>query len=283
MKVILITGSSSGFGLEMVHDLTEQGHHVIASLRSAEERKAIFDSVTDKSKLTILNLDVCSKEDIKHAAEHIKQAHNGELDVLINNAGYGLYGALEYVSEEQIRHQMEVNFFGAALLTQEVLPALRKAKGRVINISSVMGRFSLPLGSIYSASKFALEGLSEGLYYELKPFGVQVCAVQPGAHRTGFVKAMIWGDKSNDEASAYIGQTKGLLKNVEQMTDRPAATGSENVSKIVTKLINKRKMPRRVLAGKDAVATGLAQKFLPESLYHELLHRSYEKVFGSEI
>jgi NAD(P)-dependent dehydrogenase (short-subunit alcohol dehydrogenase family) len=283
MKVILITGSSSGFGLEMVHDLTEQGHHVIATLRRAEERKAIFDSVKDKSKLTILSLDVCSKEDIKHATEHIKQAHNGELDVLINNAGYGLYGALEDVSEDQIRQQMEVNFFGAALLTQELLPALRKVKGKIINISSVMGRFSLPLGSIYSASKFALEGLSEGLYYELKPFGVQVCAVQPGAHRTGFVKAMMWGDKSNDDASAYINQTKALIKNVEQMTDSPLATGSENVSNIVTKLIKKRKMPRRVLAGKDAVATGFAQKFLPEALYHELLHRSYEKVFGSKI
>ncbi len=283
MKTILITGSSSGFGLEMVHDFTELGYHVIASLRSAEERKAIFDSVNDKSKLTILNLDVSSKDDIRHAAEHINQAHNGELDVLINNAGYGLYGALEDVSEEQIRHQMEVNFFGAALLTQALLPALRKTKGKVINISSVMGRFSLPLGSVYSASKFALEGLSEGLYYELKPFGVQVCAVQPGAHRTGFVKAMIWGDKSQEESSPYINQTKGLLRNVEEMTNKPKATGSNNVSKIVVGLVRKKKMPRRVLAGKDAVATGIAQKFLPEALYHEILHRSYEKVFGSEV
>jgi short-subunit dehydrogenase len=283
MKKILITGSSSGFGLEMVHDLTSQGHHVIATLRGSDERMEIFDSVKDKSKLTILTLDVCSHDDIKAAAAYVKDNHDDCLDVLINNAGYGLYGALEDISEEQLRHQMEVNFFGPTLLTQELLPALRKTKGKVINISSVMGRFSLPLGSVYSASKFALEGLSEGLYYELKPFGVQVCAVQPGAHRTGFVKAMIWGDKSNDESSPYIGQTKGLLKNVELMTSSPSATGSENVSKIVTKLINKKKMPRRVLAGKDAVATGIAQKFLPEALYHELLHRSYEKVFGSEI
>ena len=283
MKTILITGSSSGFGLEMVQDLIGQGHFVIATLRGAEERASIFDSIKDKSKLKILTLDVCSKEDIKAASDYVNTSHSGSLDVLINNAGYGLYGALEDISEEQVRHQMEVNFFGPTLLTQELLPALRKTKGRVINISSVMGRFSLPLGSVYSASKFALEGLTEGLYYELKPFGVQVCAVQPGAHRTGFVKAMIWGDKSNNQDSPYINQTNGLLKNVEQMTSKSVATGSENVSKIVTKLINKRRMPRRVLAGKDAVATGIAQKFLPEALYHEILHRSYEKVFGSEI
>lgn len=283
MKTILITGSSSGFGLEMVQDLINEGHFVIATLRDSENRLEIFEKITDKSKLKILTLDVCSKEDIGSAVSYVNTEHDGKLDVLINNAGYGLYGALEDVSEEQVRHQMEVNFFGPALLTQELLPSLRKTKGKVINISSVMGRFSLPLGSVYSASKFALEGLSEGLYYELKPFGVQVCAVQPGAHRTGFVKAMIWGDKSNNDDSPYINQTKGLLRNVEEMTSRPAATGSENVSKIVSKLIRKRRMPRRVLAGKDAVATGIAQKFLPEALYHEILHRSYEKVFGSEI
>lgn len=282
MKTILITGCSSGFGLEMVHDLIEEGHHVIATMRSAEERKAVFENVKDKTKLTVLNLDVCEASDIQHAAEHVDSVHDGKLDVLINNAGYGLYGALEDVNEEQMRHQMEVNFFGAALLTRALLPALRKSKGKVINISSVMGRFSLPLGSIYSASKFALEGLSEGLYYELRPFGVQVCAVQPGAHRTGFVKAMIWGENSQNESSPYIGQTKGLLRNVEQMTSRSNAVGSDNVSKIVSKLISKKNMPRRVLAGKDAVATGLAQRFLPESVYHGILNKSYAKVFRSE-
>lgn len=280
MKVILITGSSSGFGKEMTVDLLKAGHRVIASMRNAHEREHLFSNIPEnlKANLTLLPLDVTLEEERKATSQFIKEKFDGKLDILVNNAGYGMYGALEDISEEQIRHQLEVNFFGATLLIRELLPYLRESKGKIINISSLMGRFSLPLGSVYSASKYAMEGITEGLYYELKPFGVQITTVEPGAHRTGFIKAVIWGEGSKNEKSPYYFLTNALEGFMQKMASRDKGTPSKGVSVLVQKLINSRKMPRRVLVGKDAVATGWMQKILPESIYHFFLSFGYSKM-----
>jgi short-subunit dehydrogenase len=274
LKTALITGSSSGFGKQLVHDFLKEGYRVIATLRNANERESLFKEIPQKN-LFIKELDVTKKSDITALSDFIKSELNGNLDILVNNAGYGMYGALEDISEEQIRYQIEVNFFGPSFLIRTLLPYLRESKGKIFNISSLMGRFSMPLGAVYSASKYALEGLSEGLYYELGPMGVQVTTIQPGAHRTGFGKAVQWGDSSLSEESSYQTQTQALQGMIDKMMSRKNSPGANNVSRIVLKYASKRKLPRRILVGKDARSTGWMQKILPERLYHFILDTSY--------
>ena len=281
-KTILITGASSGFGYKMTEDFLKAGHRVIATMRNSEERthifKNFFDQLLYQEQLTVLTLDVTAEKDRKNVKNYITDNLDGKLDVLINNAGYGVYGALEDVDEQQIRTQFEVNFFGAVFLTKELLPYLRATQGKIINLSSIMGQFSMPLGSIYSASKFALEGLCEGLYYELASQNVQICSVLPGGHRTGFLKSLTWGQESHNENSYYQTQTNGMLKMMDKMQRRVNAPDAKNVSDEVLKLVMSKKMPRRKIVGKDAVFANIMKKILPGRIYHKLLNYQFSKL-----
>ena len=281
MKTVLVTGASSGFGMQMLSDFLELGYTVIGTLRKLEERKPLFKDLLSKypGKLILKELDVTKGDEIKSLSDFIKNEYP-KLDVLINNAGFGTYGALEDTTEEQLRYQMEVNFFGPALLTREVLPSLRSAQGKIINISSLMGRYSCPLASVYSSSKYALEGLSEGLMYELKAFNVQVCTVQPGGHRTNFADAVVWGEKSFDESSPYKAQTNGFYKMYKKMTGRKSAPGALGVSKKVVKLCQMSKMPRSVTVGKDAGLVSYLQAFLPQNMYRFVMFQANKQVMG---
>jgi NAD(P)-dependent dehydrogenase (short-subunit alcohol dehydrogenase family) len=280
MKIVLITGCSSGFGRSLVNAYLERGYRVIATLRNATDRLEIFSDIPESQRklLDIQSLDVTKKEEIQAICEHIVQNYSEQLDVLVNNAGYGLYGALEDITEEQLRHQMEVNFFGPAFLTRGLLPFLRKSKGSVINISSLMARFSLPLGSAYSASKAALEGLSEGLYYELKKHGVNLSTIQPGGHRTQFAKSINWGEFSGSPDSPYTPETQAFKAMMNKLTSRPKAPDEREVVELALKMTEATSPPRRVLVGKDAVSTGMMQKILPERLYHAILCLFYSRV-----
>src|SRR5262245_25417622 len=208
-KTVLITGCSSGFGQLLVPEFLRDGWQVIATMRGAEKRQALFSKELQQygDQLAILLLDVTNAEERRAVRDFIKERFGGRLDCLVNNAGYGLFGAVEDLSEAQIRQQMEVNFFGLVLLTQILLPQLRQSRGRVINISSVLGFMAMPMSVMYCASKFAVEGFSEGLAYELEPHGVQVALVEPGAFRTNFAEKLTWGDKSSDTNSPYQKQT----------------------------------------------------------------------------
>lgn len=280
MKTVLITGCSSGFGRSLVDAYLQRGDYVIATLRNASSRPEVFKGILEnqKTRLKILSLDVTNKKEIEDVCLYIEKEHNAQLDVLINNAGYGLYGALEDVSEEQIRHQMEVNFFGPTLLTQATLPFLRATKGKVINISSLMARFSLPLGSLYSASKYALEGLSEGLYYELRPHGVSLSTIQPGGHRTSFTKSICWGESSGTSDSPYTPVTKAFKTMMTKLTSRPKAPDATKVVQAALKITDSKRPPRCLLIGKDATSTGLMQKLLPVHIYHALLTFFYSRM-----
>src|SRR5262245_19631363 len=193
-KTILITGCSSGFGRLVIPEFLREGWHVIATMRDAANRKGIFNEELNgyRDALSLLSLDVTNEAERAAAKNFIEEKFGGKLDCLVNNAGYGLFGAVEDLSEAQIREQMEVNFFGLVLLTQMLLPQLRKASGRIINLSSVLGFTGMPMSAMYCASKFAVEGFSEGLYHELKPHGVQVALVEPGAFRTNFAEKLTW-------------------------------------------------------------------------------------------
>ncbi len=270
MKSVLITGCSSGFGLDLVPRFLEGGWKVFATLRNAKERELLFHQVQMRfpDRFKILELDITKNSD--RAAVTKVLDLEGRLDCLINNAGYGLYGPLEELSEKQIRDQMEVNFFGLALFTQSLLPVLRKSKGRIINISSAMGFVGLPLSSLYAASKFAVEGLTESLFYELKPHGIQVCLVEPGRFRTSFGKKMIYGETMFDPFSPYF-QVSKRFKEWREYRTASEGVSPEAVIDRVFALASQKKMPLRALVGNDSRTAYFLKKLLPSSLFHFIM------------
>ncbi|WP_461450508.1 SDR family oxidoreductase [Mucilaginibacter sp.] len=181
-KTILITGASSGFGRETVKLFNAKNWNVIATMRSPEKETEL--NKLDNVLLT--KLDVTNKQSIQSSvAAGIEKF--GCIDVLVNNAGYGAFGELESATEEEIRKQFDVNFFGLIAVTQAVLPGMRENRnGVIINISSVGGRLTFPYCSLYHATKFAVEGLTESLQYELNQFGISLKIVEPGGYKTEF-------------------------------------------------------------------------------------------------
>lgn len=176
-QIILITGASSGFGKISAQMLSEQGHIVYGTSRKPSG---------DIGKVRMLVVDVTNPSSIQKAVE-LTLSEQGRIDVLINNAGMGIGGALELATEEEVSRQMNTNFFGVVNMCREVLPAMRRARsGKIINISSIGGVMGIPYQGFYSASKFAVEGYSETLALEVHPFGIKVCLVQPGDFNTGF-------------------------------------------------------------------------------------------------
>ena len=178
-KVVLITGCSAGIGRDLAQRLTQAGYTVVATARKTE-------TLDDLSAALKLQLDVSKQDSINNAvSQTLKQF--GRIDVLVNNAGYALLGALEEVCDEQVQRMFDVNVFGVLRMIRAVAPHMRKQKaGRIINISSIAGKLSTPVNGTYSATKFALEALSDALRLELAPFGIQVVLVEPGAIKTHF-------------------------------------------------------------------------------------------------
>ena len=189
-KVALVTGSSSGIGYETAITLARAGIHTYASMRNLEKSKAITEMAgTENLPLRVVQLDVNDDSSVKDAIDKIVKEKE-RIDVLVNNAGYGLFGSLEDISLEEIKAQFETNFFGVIRVTQLVLPLMRGQKsGTIVNVSSVGGRIGVPALSAYQSTKFALEGLSESISYELEPFGIRVVIVEPGFIRTNIMNS----------------------------------------------------------------------------------------------
>ena len=210
MKNIIITGSSSGFGLKAAMDFADKGYQVFATMRQPEgknaEKKAALEA--HSAHIKVVEMDVTSDDAVKKAMDHILAAA-GDIDILINNAGIMYIGITEAYSVEQARFQMETNYFGAIRTMQAVLPSMRKAgKGLIINTSSLVGRMSPPFFGIYTATKHALEGYSQALRYEVSPFGVDVAMVEPGPFGTGLLAS---GQvPAHSDALASYGELAGV-------------------------------------------------------------------------
>ena len=178
-KVILITGASSGIGKETAKKLISEGHTVYVSARRVDK----MDDLVQIGARSI-KMDITIDEDIKNAVETVLK-EKGRIDVLVNNAGYAIYGAMEDTSIEDARRQFEVNLFGLARITQLVLPSMRNEKsGTIINMSSMGGKIYIPFGSWYHGTKHALEGWSDCMRTELKDFGIKVVIIEPGGIKT---------------------------------------------------------------------------------------------------
>jgi NAD(P)-dependent dehydrogenase (short-subunit alcohol dehydrogenase family) len=200
-KVAIVTGSSSGIGQEIALTLARNSFITYATMRNPMNGEYL-KSLADKERLPlkIAQLDVSEETSVKDAIESIA-AQATRIDILVNNAGYGLVGAFEDLQMEEIKAQYETNVFRLIRTTQVVLPIMRKQKsGTIVNISSGAGRFGFPGGSAYVSTKFAVEGLSESMSYELEPFGIRVILIEPGFIKTNFQQAMI---RSQDPNSLY--------------------------------------------------------------------------------
>ena len=181
-KTVFITGASSGFGKESARLFHEKGWNVVATMRSPETEKEL----TGLSGVLVTKLDVTDNATIASAVKAALDSF-GQIDVLVNNAGYGALGALEAASNEELRRQMEVNFFGLISVTQAVLPGMRAHRsGVIVNVSSMGGRITFPFSTLYHATKFAVEGLTESLQYELNPLGIRTKIIEPGGYKTEF-------------------------------------------------------------------------------------------------
>src|SRR5712691_8680322 len=219
-KVAVVTGTSSGIGYETSLTLARNGFLTYATMRNLNKSGNI-KSVAEKEKLPlkIVQLDVTDDESVKNAMQSII-AEASRIDVLVNNAGYPLGGAFEDLAMEEIKAQFETNLFGVIRVTQAVLPIMRKQKsGIFVNISSGNGKFGLPGVSAYVSTKFAVEGLSESMSYELEPFGIKVVLVEPGVIRTNFVNGMIAAKKSQDPNSAYPQMMQKMAASIQHMLE----------------------------------------------------------------
>lgn len=196
-KVILITGASSGIGYNAAQALARQGHRVYAAARRIELMEPLR-----ANGIVPMKMDVTDSQSMSEGVQKVLEAE-GRIDVLVNNAGYGYFGAIENVTMEEARRQVEVNVFGLAELTQLVLPVMRKqGSGRIVNISSIAGRMVLPFGGWYHVSKFSVEALSDALRMEVRPFGIDVVMIEPGGIKTdwGIIAARHLRDSSQGTA-----------------------------------------------------------------------------------
>ncbi|MEM1320293.1 MAG: oxidoreductase [Bacteroidota bacterium] len=212
-KVWFITGASSGFGKAMAEYAASQGYKVVATARRKEKLEEL--AATAPEQIKAISMDVTNREQVRQGVDQA-MATFGKIDVLINNAGYGIVGALEETPEEEFRNQMETNFFGAVAITQEVLPHLRnQGSGAIVNMSSMGGNMSFGGFSAYSASKFALEGASEALAQEVAPFGIKTMIVEPGAFRTEFAGSALKHMPKIEAYDAIVGGTRDFAKSMD--------------------------------------------------------------------
>jgi NAD(P)-dependent dehydrogenase (short-subunit alcohol dehydrogenase family) len=268
--VAIVTGSSGGIGLATSLALARNGYLTYATMRNLAKRDSI-QSVADKQHLPIrvVQLDVTDENSIKKAMQSIL-SEAGRIDLLVNNAGYALTGAFEDIGIDEIEAQYETNVFGVIRVTQTVLPTMRKqGSGRIINISSGAGRIGYPGGSAYVSSKFALEGLSESMAYEIEQFGIKTVLVEPGFVRTNFGDNIIIAKKTQDPNSPYSQMMQAMSSIRGKMLEN--AADAELVAKIVVEAATAKEPNLRYLAGKDVQQMVAAKKSMSDEEFQKMM------------
>jgi NAD(P)-dependent dehydrogenase (short-subunit alcohol dehydrogenase family) len=268
--VAVVTGSTGGIGLATSLALARNGYLTYATMRNLAKRDSV-QSVADKQHLPIrvLQLDVTDGNSIKSAIQSIL-SQTGRIDLLVNNAGYGLTGALEDIGIDEIKAQYETNLYGVIRVTQAVLPIMRKqGSGRIINISSGAGRFGFPGGSAYVSSKFALEGLSESMAYELEQFGIKTVLIEPGFVRTNFGDNMVIAQKAQDPNSPYSQMMQMMSSIRGKMLEN--ASDADLVAEVVVEAATAKEPNLRYLAGKDVQQMVAAKKSMSDEEFQKMM------------
>jgi len=269
-KVAIVTGSSSGIGYETALVLARNGFRTYATMRNLEKAKAISDiSKSEKLSLHTIKLDVTDEKSVNEAIKTIK-SDAGRIDVLVNNAGYGLAGSLEDLLMNEIKAQYETNVFGLIRVTQAVLPIMREQKsGIIVNISSIGGKMAIPLQSPYHGTKFAVEGLSESIAYELEPFGIKIVIIEPGAIKTNFDTGMVVAQKNQNPSSPYYKSMQKLQSSINSVFKN--GTPPAKVAEVILNAITTPNPNLRYTVGEDAALLAQKRKELPDSEFQKLV------------
>lgn len=269
-KVALVTGASSGIGEETVKEFLAAGFVVYAVARRVERMKALAEAGA-----RVFAMDVTDDDSMSLGVARIL-GETGRLDVLVNNAGYGSYGAVEDVPLEEARRQFEVNVFGLARLVQLVLPTMREQRsGRIINISSIGGKFYEPFGAWYHATKFALEGFSDSLRMELKPFGIDVVLIEPAGVLTE------WNTIARDSLLERSGEGPYATwaKRAHQLftaVDKPGRSSTPDVvARKILKAATVKRPSARYPVGRGARLITASRDHLPDALFDQIISRAY--------
>jgi len=269
-QVALITGCSSGIGYETSLALARSGFCTYAGVRNTKNSDILEKKIAkEKLDLNILQLDVNDKSSIDNAINRIKTEEK-RIDVLINNAGYGLVGFFEELGLDEIRKQFETNFFGVLNVTKKVIPIMREQNsGTIINLSSGAGQVGFPGISAYVSTKFAIEGFSESLMYELFPFGIRVIIIEPGVIKTNFFNNCIVSDKSSKKGSLYSNSLKKIQNNIELMQEH--ATPPVEVAKVILQALKTDEPKQRYVVGNDAVMILEAKRSLSDIEFKKMM------------
>lgn len=271
-KVILITGASSGIGKDTALSLIKENHVVYGVARRLEMMKDIVQAGGHAIKMDILkerNIDDVVNQIIKEQSR---------VDVLINNAGYGLWGAVETISIDEARRQFDVNIFGLAYLTKKIIPIMRKQKsGKIINMSSMGGKVYTPFGAWYHATKYALEGWSDCLRIELKSFGIDVILIEPGVIKTEFQDVMMDSTVERSIGTPYEKKLKALEKATQEMYARGIGSPASTITKLIIKAINSHNPKRRYVGGLFAKPMLFIKKWFGDKMYEKAIMSQIKK------
>jgi short-subunit dehydrogenase len=278
---ILVTGASTGIGLQVARRLLTSPHHLILTARADSLARFAAEGITPSERVWLRPLDVTDPAQRAAVIDEIEAA--GGVDVLVNNAGLSFRSVSEHTADAERLAQLDVNFLGPLALSRLALPGMRaRRRGRILNISSVGGMAAMPTMSAYSASKFALEGATEALWYEVRPWGVAVSLVQPGFIRSdGFRKVVLTAQGraalADPSASYHLHYTamSRLIENLMLLT----WSTPDSVAKRVVRLIHHPDPPLRVAGTFDAALFALARRLLPRGLFHRLLYAGLPEVW----
>ncbi len=275
---MLVTGASTGLGLALARRLLrDTPHRLVLTSRTASLPRFAAEELFDGGRIVLRALDVTQAAERRALITEIDERWGG-VDVLINNAGVAYRSVLEHVTEVEFLDQMEVNYVGPVELARLVLPSMRRRRaGCIINVSSVGGMMAMPTMAIYSASKFALEGATEALYYEVRPWGIKVSLIQPGfIHSESFENVRLTAASEHSVSDL----DEDYHKHYEHMAPfiarlmRVARATPDSVALKIVRVIGRRRPPLRVHATVDAWMFSLLRRFLPRPIYHWLLYRN---------
>lgn len=278
-KIAIITGASSGFGLLTTLELAKKDYLVIATMRNLEKQVRLLSQVTQlnlQQNIKVQQLDVTDQNSIHNFQLFLKEIQ--KVDLLVNNAGYANGGFVEEIPVEEYRKQFETNLFGAISITQLVLPYMRKQRsGKIINISSISGQIGFPGLSPYVSSKYALEGWSESLRLEVKPFGIDVALIEPGSYNTN-----IWevgkqlAENQSDTTSPYKEYMDKIQKHINSGSD--TFGNPIDVANKVVEIAESKRTNLQYPIGKGVKFMIFAKKILPWKLWEYLVLRSFKKM-----
>ena len=261
-KVALVTGASSGMGKDFARALIAEGMTVYAVARRVDRMEDL-----KQAGAIVMPMDITNEDQVMKVVDAIETDH-GNVDVLINNAGFGLYGAMEDTSLDDARYQFDVNLFGLARLTQLLLPGMRnKRSGKIINISSMGGKVYTPLGNWYHATKHALEGWSNCLRIELAQFGIDVVIIEPGLIDTEFGDVVLQPMIQRSGQGAYKGLVNKLADGLKESYEKVGGSNPEVITQLVLKAVRARKPRTRYVAGKFAKPMMFIRKWLGDRVY----------------